>query len=673
MENVKCPYCGALVQAARWMTFETCANCGREYSVSNAVVAEKTDADVAALRAELERAARAEDYAALKAAAQAVSDVIPDDFTAAYYNALGEYKRGNVMPYLDFLRRADVSRAPEREREEVSRSVAENVSPDCERAARTFIYSALGSAGAKKYQILARERCATDSEPHPDIFQSQSSGKAEPTFGDVEAAETSRAEEADDVCDDDISVETGDAADNAEVHNNAHCSREYAQVLQSLKAFADEYDLENGKAAATEAAEAYPNAVEPRYWEFVFGLCDSYYIDSNKARTDITADMRNIVGKAYQSIAARFDGFFDSLPVGGRKVPALSVYEGLLPSAPDVERDYKKLVAERSAVVADADGEIAEICGTYGSKFGVSESGRADIDSLRNVRVSRVCKERDSRLADIDGALIRVKREIKDDADYFINFDKSVAERIVDGCKRDAVGYALDALTPEVVCDKLTPYGVERATDILGATTAAELTAFAYFAPCSPSVFADRAFLRLCECADAALRARLDALKAHAESVHKELCDALVYTLGEKLYADITSRLRLELELRIQTVKTKQSEIAAAIPIAKKKYRLRNFFVALFAVIAAAVIGGGLTGAVIFGSGWRAALCAIATIIACIAMIVGAVMASQRFAGCNAASVRDLERLREIYKAANADFQTANKAADSYLSNIRNL
>ncbi len=88
-------------------------------------------------------------------------------------------------------------------------------------------------------------------------------------------------------------------------------------------------------------------------------------------------------------------------------------------------------------------------------------------------------------------------------------------------------------------------------------------------------------------------------------------------------------------------------------------------------MIAAAVIGGGLAGAIIFGSGWRAVLCVIATVTACIATTAAA-LAAPRLAGY-ATSVRDLERLREIYRAANADYIKAEKAVESYLPKINNF
>lgn len=90
-------------------------------------------------------------------------------------------------------------------------------------------------------------------------------------------------------------------------------------------------------------------------------------------------------------------------------------------------------------------------------------------------------------------------------------------------------------------------------------------------------------------------------------------------------------------------------------------------------MIAAAVIGGGLAGAIIFDSGWRAILCVIATVTARIAITAAAAaLAAPRLAGY-ATSVRDLERLREIYRAANADYIKAEKAVDSYLPKINNF
>lgn len=89
-------------------------------------------------------------------------------------------------------------------------------------------------------------------------------------------------------------------------------------------------------------------------------------------------------------------------------------------------------------------------------------------------------------------------------------------------------------------------------------------------------------------------------------------------------------------------------------------------------MIAATVIGGGLAGAIIFDSGWRAVLCVIATVTACIATTAAAALAAPRLAGY-ATSVRDLERLREIYRAANADYIKAEKAVESYLPKINNF
>lgn len=688
MEKFICPYCGATVQAARWQTFETCTHCGREYNVSNAAEI-KDGAGIAALRAALECAAEQNDCAALRTAADAVLKEIPDDFAALYYRALAEYNGGDPAPYTDFLRRADVSRAPEFERHLIAQSVVQNIAHDCERAARSFLYSALGSGGAQYYSLaLERLADADSAQASPSVDTARMSANADSVEKPERyIAETNRAEKERTADAADISADTERADESnggtrpADVKErqspqssqSPQCALDSVKALRMLKAYAEEYDLENGVAAAAAAVEADPESAELGYWKFVFGICDKYYIDSNEVRTDIMSDIRRTVGRAYESVAVRFEGFFGSLPGGGRKIPPLYVYEGLLPCVPDAESEYKKLIAERNEVVANAEGEISELNAIYGGRFGVSEDGRAGIDSVRNARISRVYKERDSRLADIDGAMTRLKREINDDANYLINYDMSVVERIADGCKRDTVGYALETLTPEALCDEFMPDGVERVTKICGAPTAAELTAFAYFASCSPSVFGGSAFLRLYERADDALRARLSALKAFAESSNTDICARLTAALGEKLYLDMTDRFRLELELRIQTVKTKQSESAFALAAAKKRYRKRNLFIVLFAVIAAAVVGSGLAGAIVFGSGWRAALCAIATTVACIATIATALSAGRRFAGCNAASVRDLERLIDIYKQADADFLTAKTAADSYLTEIQTV
>ncbi len=683
MENVTCPYCGANVEAERWKTFETCPHCGREYCVS--VAASITDgASVAGLRAALDGAAEGGDYASLKAAADAVLAAIPDDFAAAFFFALAEYKLGDARRYAEFLRRADVTHAPEWERACVAMRVAENIAPECERAARAFFYSAFGSGGAK-YYALAQERLARADAPHNDDRRAPCKRTVP---NDCAAPQTDCKASGD---------ENG-LTPHDERTDDADATRAYdgdlSALLNALRAYADAYDLEGGAAAAAAALDEYPECAELRYWAFVFELCDAYYIDSNKAPTDIAADMRRIVGRAYDSIAPRFDGFFDSLPEGGRKLPYLCVDVGLLPSAADVERDRKKLTAERNKTVGNANREIAELNEIYGGTFESFLKGLADGmrderiwderkpcgcrfakddgDSLRYEHIWRVCKARDGRLAGIDGELKRIEREIRNDCNYFINYDKAVVGRIVDGCKRDAVGYALEALTPEVMCDELVPECAERVIEISGAATAAELTAFAYFAPCSPSVFARDTFANLYERADAGLRARLDALKEFAEAANATILSSLVTELGEKLYEELVARLKLELDLRKQTAQSKQSSIASVLPVAKKRCRLRNFFIALFAVIAAAVIGGGLAGAIIFDSGWRAVLCVIATVIACVVTIAAAALAAPRLAGYKT-SVRDLERLREIYRVANADYIKAEKAVESYLPKINNF
>ena len=170
----------------------------------------------------------------------------------------------------------------------------------------------------------------------------------------------------------------------------------------------------------------------------------------------------------------------------------------------------------------------------------------------------------------------------------------------------------------------------------------------------------------------AGLRARLDALKEFAEAANATILSSLVAEPGEKLYEELVARLKLELDLRKQTAQSKQSSIASVLPVAKKRCRLRNFFIALFAVIAAAVIGGGLAGAIIFDSGWRAVLCVIAAVIACVVKVAAAALAAPRLAGYKT-SVRDLERLREIYRVANADYIKAEKAVESYLPKINNF
>ena len=92
---------------------------------------------------------------------------IPDDFAAEFLFALAEYKLGDARRHAEFLRRADVTHAPEWERACVAMRVAENIAPDCERAARAFFYSAFGSGGAK-YYALAQERLARVDAPYGD-------------------------------------------------------------------------------------------------------------------------------------------------------------------------------------------------------------------------------------------------------------------------------------------------------------------------------------------------------------------------------------------------------------------------------------------------------------------------------------------------------------------------
>lgn len=144
----------------------------------------------------------------------------------------------------------------------------------------------------------------------------------------------------------------------------------------------------------------------------------------------------------------------------------------------------------------------------------------------------------------------------------------------------------------------------------------------------------------------AGLRARLDALKEFAEAANATILSSLVAEPGEKLYEELVARLKLELDLRKQTAQSKQSSIASVLPVAKKRCRLRNFFIALFAVIAA--------------------------VIACVVTIAAAALAAPRLAGYKT-SVRDLERLREIYRVANADYIKAEKAVESYLPKINNF
>ena len=54
------------------------------------------------------------------------------------------------------------------------------------------------------------------------------------------------------------------------------------------------------------------------------------------------------------------------------------------------------------------------------------------------------------------------------------------------------------------------------------------------------------------------------------------------------------------------------------------------------------------------------------------AAAAAAALAAPRLAGYTT-SVRDLERLREIYRAANADYIKADKAVESYLPKINNF
>ncbi len=233
---------------------------------------------------------------------------IPDDFAAELLFALAEYKLGDARRHAEFLRRADVTHAPEWERACVAMRVAENIAPDCERAARAFFYSAFGSGGAK-YYALAQERLARVDAP----------------YGDDRRAPYKRAVPNDCVAPQTDCEAVGDEnglTPRDERTDGADATRAYdgdlAALLNALRAYADAYDLEGGAAASEE----YPECAELRYWAFVFELCDAYYIDSNKAPTDISADMRRIAGRAYDSIAPRFDGFFDSLPEGKRRNPS---------------------------------------------------------------------------------------------------------------------------------------------------------------------------------------------------------------------------------------------------------------------------------------------------------------------------------------------------------------
>ena len=83
---------------------------------------------------------------------------IPDDFAAEFLFALAEYKLGDARRHAEFLRRADVTHAPEWERACVAMRVAENIA---------IFYSAFGSGGAK-YYALAQERLARVDAPYGD-------------------------------------------------------------------------------------------------------------------------------------------------------------------------------------------------------------------------------------------------------------------------------------------------------------------------------------------------------------------------------------------------------------------------------------------------------------------------------------------------------------------------
>ncbi len=175
-----------------------------------------------------------------------------------------------------------------------------------------FFYSAFGSGGAK-YYALAQERLARVDAP----------------YGDDRRAPYKRAVPNDCVAPQTDCEAVGDEnglTPRDERTDGADATRAYdgdlAALLNALRAYADAYDLEGGAAAAAAASDEYSECAELRYWAFVFELCDAYYIDSNKAPTDISADMRRIAGRAYDSIAPRFDGFFDSLPEGKRRNPS---------------------------------------------------------------------------------------------------------------------------------------------------------------------------------------------------------------------------------------------------------------------------------------------------------------------------------------------------------------
>ena len=634
MAEMVCPYCGGDVQAEVWVSFETCPHCGREYSVQNAQAAKSANAGdgIKSLRARFDAALNSgePDYAAVRTAAEAVLEIIPDDFICTFYAALADYKLNNrAAVYNDFLRRADVSRAPQAEREAVAQAVIANITQDAERAARTFFYSVFGAGGSAYFD-----------KAHARLMAAATEGRGSAQSEELGESESNRAQ--------------GDTAPIKQEKKSS--AKGLADALQTIRVLADDYDLENGMAEIRAAESEYADNAELKYWEFVFDVCNAYYIDSNAVKTDIVRELPMTAGKAYDSVAYKFNGFLESLPAGGRKLPQLAVGANFLPCATDVEADYNKLTSKRSVIVNKTESDISAIKGA---------SVRTERDRYqRDERIAKAEREKDKALDPVNSELRRLEREIRDNADFFLNYDIKVAQSIIDQSKRDAVYAATEKYVPERMCDELAQGAVDRLGEIIDEPTAAEVTAFAYFAACSPTVFAWSSFKELCELAPDSLRNRLLRIKRFAGEVHDEICAALEREFAEKLYGDIVTRFKFELDLRKEMLISKQTAIAAILPVMRSNYRKRVVLNILLTVLFFVALAGAIIGFAIVGFD----LDAIGVFIGIVALpACGLAAVEKKYGGASGATVRDLTRLRGLYAAANVDLEAAKRSADSYL------
>lgn len=141
MEQVRCTNCGstAIIREAH-DGFCKCEACGSTFNVPRAqefakVTLDHTQ-DIRAWREYLakqlrlqQESAKARDYGGVKLFAQKILSVLPDDFCARYYVALGNRYDGNDTDFVDFLKHAEFGAVTPEERKEVTDSLVASAEP----------------------------------------------------------------------------------------------------------------------------------------------------------------------------------------------------------------------------------------------------------------------------------------------------------------------------------------------------------------------------------------------------------------------------------------------------------------------------------------------------------------------------------------------------------------